>query len=138
MKIRAITANRFIRFLFVGGVNTLFGYGMFALFIYVGLHYAVASALATVVGVLFNFMTTGTIVFQNRDPRLIFRFVAAYCISYVVGVGVLWVFNQFQVSNYIAGAVMTLPMAVFSFFLMKTLVFRKRPGGEATSKGAGR
>lgn len=127
--IKKLTDNRFMRFLFVGGVNTLFGYGMFALFIFVGLHYAAASAAATVVGVLFNFVTTGTIVFQNRAPKLIFRFVAAYCVSYVVGVGALWVFNQFQVSNYIAGAIITLPMAIFSFFLMRTFVF-KRPAGD--------
>ena len=125
--IRRVTGHRFFRFLFVGGINTLFGYGMFALFIFVGLHYAVASAAATVVKVLFNFFTTGTIVFQNRDPRLIVRFVLAYCVSYVVGVGLLWIFNQFQVSNYIAGAVITLPMALLSFVLMKTFVFPHKP-----------
>ncbi len=86
-----------------------------------------ASAGATILGVLFNFVTTGTIVFQNRDPRLIFRFVAVYCVSYVVGVGLLWIFNQFHVSNYIAGAAITLPMALFSFVLMKTFVFPRKP-----------
>ncbi len=85
-----------------------------------------ASAGATILGVLFNFVTTGTIVFQNRDPRLIFRFVATYCVTYVVGVAALWVFNQFHVSNYIAGAIMLLPMALLSFTLMKLFVF-KRP-----------
>ena len=124
-RIRELIHNRFIRFLFVGGINTLFGYGMFVLFIYLGLHYAAASALGTVLAVLFSFMTNSTIVFQNRDPRLIFRFVAVYSVIYGVHVAGLWGFNQFQVSNYLAGAILTLPMALVSFTLMRTLVFKR-------------
>ncbi len=129
-RIKKLVAHRFVRFLFVGGINTLFGYGMFALFIFLGLHYAAATAVATVIAVLFNFFTTGTIVFKNADPRLIFRFVGVYCVGYLVNVGGLWVFNQFSVSNYIAGAILTLPMALLNFTLMKTLVFTRRAQGD--------
>ena len=68
----------FIKFLAVGVLNTLFGYGIFALLLFIGLHYAVASILATICGVLFNFKTTGTLVFNNNDNRLIFKFISVY------------------------------------------------------------
>ena len=77
---------KFIKFLFVGGLNTAFGYGVFALFIFLKFHFAVASFLSTVLGILFNFKTTGTIVFKNNDNHLIFRFFGAYAIVYGLNV----------------------------------------------------
>jgi len=40
---KKILERRFIRFLLVGGVNTLFGYGVFVSLIYIGLHYSLAA-----------------------------------------------------------------------------------------------
>ena len=60
---------RFLGFLLVGGVNTAFGYGMFVVCLWLGMHYAVAAAVATLLGVLFNFFSTGGLVFKNRDRR---------------------------------------------------------------------
>jgi putative flippase GtrA len=116
---------KFIKFLFVGGLNTLFGYGIFALLIYLGLHYALAAGLGTVLGILFNFKTTGVLVFKNHDNRLIFKFFGVYGITYIVNVLALSVFNFFQISNYIAGAILILPMAVLSFILFKKYVFKE-------------
>ncbi len=120
---RSIFGNRFILFLFVGGINTLFGYGLYALMLFIGLHYALAALVATIGGVLFNFKTTGAIVFGNGNNALIFRFVAVYLVVYVVNTGVLKIFNHYAVSLYIAGAVMLLPMAVLAFLLQRKFVF---------------
>jgi hypothetical protein len=38
---------RFLRFLLVGILNAAVGYGLFALFIYLGLHYSLANLVAT-------------------------------------------------------------------------------------------
>ena len=77
----------------MGGVNTAFGYGVFALFILLNRHFRVCSPEAELVlaplisqicGILFNFKTTGTIVFRNRNNRLILRFFAVYSITYLL------------------------------------------------------
>jgi putative flippase GtrA len=120
---RKIWAHRFLRFLFVGGINTLFGYSVFALFILAGVHYAVAALLSTVLGMLFNFKTTGIIVFRSHDNRLILRFLGVYGLTYVLGVAVLKAFKAVGVHVLITAAVAMVPMAGLSFLLMRRFVF---------------
>lgn len=115
--------KRFILFLVVGGVNTLFGYSLYALLLYLHLHYALASLLATIGGVLFNFKTTGIIVFKNNNNRLLVRFMAVYSVTYLINLGCLKVFSSFNANMYIAGAVFILPMALLTFVLQKKCVF---------------
>jgi len=121
--IRRALKNRLIRFFIVGGINTVFGYSVFAFFFWIGLHYALAGALATVLGVLFNFGTIGKLVFNNFKPNFIFRFVGVYCVNYVLGVLFMKGFLMIGVNPYISGAILTLPMGVFGYFLHKTFVF---------------
>ena len=118
------TKNRFARFILVGVINTVFGYGCFALFLYGGLHYAVALLLATVLGVLFNFKTTGTLVFGSRNNRLIVRFVLAYACIYAVHVAALRGLAGLGLTTYAAAAVLLLPIAVLAFIINKSFVFR--------------
>lgn len=120
---------KFIKFLFVGGLNTAFGYGVFALFIAFHLHYSVASFLSTVCGILFNFKTTGIIVFKNHDNGLIFRFFAAYGIIYGLNLLGLKVFDMIHFNIYGAGFILLFPMAVVSFVLMKKFVFINKKEG---------
>lgn len=58
---------RFARFLIIGALNTLFGFGVFYLLLLAHLRPGPALAVATVLGVLFNFMTTGRVVFENAE-----------------------------------------------------------------------
>jgi len=122
--IRRLWSIPFLRFLVVGGINTVFGYSVFALFILIGLHYVLAALLATICGILFNFKTTGTLVFKNRDNRLIFRFFGVYLITYSLMIGFLKLFDMAGVIPLVAGAIIALPMAVVSFLLMRKLVFK--------------
>lgn len=116
--------NKFIRFLIVGGINTLFGYLMFALFIFLNFHYSIASLSATVLGILFNFKTTGRLVFGNKDNLLIFKFFGIYTIIYLLNISILKVFSLYKVDMYLAGALLLVPTAVLSFLLNKHFVFK--------------
>jgi putative flippase GtrA len=117
-----------VRFLFVGAINTLFGYSVFAFFVLIGLHYALAALLGTVLGILFNFKTTGTIVFKNHDNRLILRFFGVYGFMYVIGVANLKLFKELGVHVLVTAAVFTLPGALLSFWLMRRFVFGESQG----------
>ena len=122
--VKKVWSNRFLRFLIVGGINTLFGYLVFSVFILLQIHYAIASLMSTILGILFNFFTTGRIVFKNSDPKLIYKFFGVYGISYLIGLFFLRIFNTYQVNMLIAGAIMILPMAILSYFLNRTFVFK--------------
>ena len=112
-----------VKFLIVGGINTLFGYLIFAFFIFINFHYSLAALISTIAGIIFNFNTTGRLVFNNRNNRLIFRFFGVYLIIYGLNILFLKLLGSMQMSMFIAGAVIILPVAVIAFLLNKYLVF---------------
>ncbi len=122
-------AGRFAIYLLVGGLNTVAGYSMFAILLFLGLHYSVAVLLSTVLGVLFNFQTTGRIVFGSRDPSLVFRFVAVYGITYVLNVAALHVLQADRLNVLAVQAVLVLPLAAVSFLLHQRFVFGQEVAG---------
>ena len=115
----------FIKFVLVGIINTMFGYGLFAFLLYCNIHYALASVLATIISVLFNFKTTGTLVFKNHDNRLIFKFVSVYCFTTVLSIIGLKFAKMVGLNLYFAGLILTGIMAIITFILQKKIVFRK-------------
>jgi putative flippase GtrA len=115
--------HQFARFLFVGFFNSLFGYSCFAILLYVGLHYALALFLATILGVAFNFKSTGALVFGSHNNRLIIRFIASYAAIYFVNAVGIKILSHIGVTPYISGAVLIFPMAVLAFILNKRFVF---------------
>lgn len=121
--IKKIWSIRIVRFLVVGGINTLFGYLVFSFFIILRIHYSIASLFATILGVLFNFFTTGRIVFNNKDSKLLIKFFGVYGFTYLINLLFLKIFDTYQVNMLIAGAILVLPIAVLSFFLNKSFVF---------------
>jgi putative flippase GtrA len=122
--IRRLWAIQLLRFLVVGGINTLFGYGVFALFILLHMNYVLAALLGQVCGVLFNFKTYGVLVFKNKNNRLILRFFGVYLVTYLLTIGFLKIFNIYGVNNLVGGAILVLPMALISFVLNRRFVFR--------------
>lgn len=116
-----------IKFLFVGILNTIFGYSLFAIFIFFNMHYSLAVLCSTILGVLFNFKTIGKLVFGSHDNSLIFRFVAVYIVIYILNISFLWFFKYLGFGNmYINGMVLLAPLAVVSFILNKKFVFRNK------------
>ncbi len=118
-------APQFIKFLFVGGLNTLFGYGIFAFFLALHVHYSLAALLSTLLGILFNFKTYGTLVFRNSDNRLLFKFLGVYGTTYLLAVSSIAVLKSFSMSVFVAGAIMAIPLALISYLLNKRFVFRR-------------
>lgn len=118
-----IRSSVFCRYLVVGLLNTLFGYGVFALFIYLGLDYPVALLLATILGVLFNFKSIGILVFKSNNNKLIFRFIAVYIIIYLLNLAGLKLLSAVSINLYLAGAILLPVMAVVGFIINKRFVF---------------
>lgn len=121
-----------LRFFVVGGVNTIFGYTVFALLILLNHSFNVVSSeaelvlaplIGTICGVLFNFKTTGSIVFGNKNNWLIFKFFGVYLTTYVLMYCFLRIFDSYDVSRIVAGAIIVLPIALINFFLNKKFVF---------------
>jgi len=114
------------RYLMVGIINTAFGYSVFALLIYSGLHYALAMFFATVAGILFNFRTFGRFVFGQSDSRLIWRFITVYGFLYVVNICCVFVLMMYMQNVYLANAITLVFIASLGFVLNRSFVYAKR------------
>ena len=121
-----IGLKNFLKFLIVGFINTLFGYCVFALLIYLNIHYTIASFVATVLGVLFNFKTYGKFVFNNTNWDRIFLFISVYATIYTINILGLFIFKSFGINEYIAGAILIIPMALLGYFLNKRFVYGQK------------
>ncbi|WP_242138005.1 GtrA family protein [Sphingomonas sp. TREG-RG-20F-R18-01] len=115
--------RRFLVFLAVGGLNTLVGYGLFGLFLWLGLAPIAALAVATVGGVLFNFQSIGRIVFADGTMRRLPAFIAVYTVQFAVNAGALTLLRSAGLSPMLAQAVMVPLLAVGSFFAMRRFVY---------------
>jgi putative flippase GtrA len=120
---RVLFRQQFTKFVAVGIVNSVFGYGCYAVLIYSGLHYTFALLFATILGVLFNFKSISVLVFGSNNNRLIFRFVGCYAVVYLGNVSGIKVLSYMGFEPYIAGAILIVPAAILSFILNKRFVF---------------
>ncbi|GGI46226.1 hypothetical protein GCM10008018_16060 [Paenibacillus marchantiophytorum] len=118
--------NKFFKFLVIGGINTIFGYSLYALFIFFHLHYAVATLFSTIIGIFFNFKTIGSIVFKNKNNRLLLKFFIVYGIIYFLNITIMYFLNSLLMNQYFTGAITVLPLAILSFFLNKKYVFTQK------------
>lgn len=137
--------KKFIKFLLVGCLNTLFGYLMYIIFISTPLKKEIALFFAYIFGVLWNFKTTGVLVFKNNNNKLIFKFILAYVITYFINLFGLnlvhsfrwgenlanWTLNILNIQTkldlvkYFDQIILILPIAMISFILFKTFVFKE-------------
>ena len=114
-----------VRFLAIGALNTLFGYALYAFLVFIGINYVWARVLAIIIGIIFNFFTTGRIVFNNKDNWLIIRFVLVYAVTMSLDVLVLKrLVGNLNLNEYLAGAIITIPIAMLSFLLNSIFTFQ--------------
>lgn len=117
--------NKLVRFFIVSGLNTVFGYGLFALLIFIGVAYPLALLIGTIAGILFNFKTIGVVVFKNNNNILIFKFFGVYGITYLFNLGGLALFKSIDFNIYWSGAILLIPIGLLAFLLNKIFVFNK-------------
>ncbi|RDH40958.1 MAG: GtrA family protein [Candidatus Aquirickettsiella gammari] len=119
------TKKQFIRFLLVGCINTFFGYSIYVLLIFMGARYFLASFLATCLGMVFNFVTTGRIVFANNSFSIFFKFILVYMFLYGLNVGFIKVISLYTINFYLSGFVATVPISCIAFFLNRSIFLNK-------------
>lgn len=117
--------EKFFKFLFVGAINTVFAYTIYVIFVALGLVPNVALVFQYILGILWNFKTTGSIVFKNHDNKLIFKFFLSYIVTFLINSAFLYLLTEIiKMNDYLAQALLVVPIAVVSFFIMKFWVFK--------------
>ena len=119
--------QRILKFLGAGILNTLFGYSVYAALLFIEIPYLIALFVATVAGVIFNYISFGRMVFDNHGNWFVFgKFVIAYTLIYGANAGLLYLFMvNFLLSPYL-GQLICIPISVLlSWLLMNYWVYKK-------------
>jgi putative flippase GtrA len=116
--------KRLWRYYQAGIVNTLFGYGLYALFLTFGLNMYLAQIVAHVLGVVFNYFTYSRHAFRDAQASKT-RFILSYGLNYLLGLAALAAAARVIESAYVAGLLAVLFVSVINFFILKHLVFVK-------------
>jgi putative flippase GtrA len=123
-RIWALKEWRFGRFLVVGALNTGFGYAIFALLYVATSSHRFALVTATIAGVVFNFFTTGRLVFASRNARRFVPFVAGYVIALGINFVLLEILLRLGIDPLL-GQIISLPIVVLATYAINArLVFR--------------
>ena len=121
---RRLLDGQFIRFLLVGGLNTVFGYGLFACLVLVRVPTALALLIATIVGAIFNYFTARHLVFTRRvESSRLGRFALVYGVVYVLNAGALFALERAALPTLWAQALL-LPLFVpLTYLVNRSIVF---------------
>lgn len=117
--------KKLCKFLLVGLLNTIFGYSIFALAIFIGFHYSISLLFSTILGIIFNFHSIGYLVFKNTNKGLFIKFLFIYLIVYIFNLISIKLLFSIGFNYYVSAAFMVIPAAYLSFILLRTYVFIK-------------
>jgi putative flippase GtrA len=113
-----------VKFVAIGLLNTAFGYVIFAVLYFTSGNHQLSLIVATCIGVIFNFFTTGRIVFQNTNSGMIFRFAGGYILSLGANLVLLEMLVRFGINALSAQVICLPPIVVLTYFINARLVFR--------------
>lgn len=117
--------RRLLKFVVVGVLNTAFGYALFAVLFLVLQSHRVAAVLAFAGGILFNFFSTGRLVFESRTFGALIPFIVGYLVILGLNLFLLEVLIGLGVGALVAQAV-SLPFLVMASYLINSrIVFRQ-------------
>ena len=127
--VKKVFSYKFIRFLFAGGLNTLFSYGCFAVLMLIINQKEIVTTLNYIISVAFNYLTSSKIVFKESgfSPLLIVKFYGTYVLTYIINLIHLYVTVDLWGWNvYFSEFITLLYIPIISFTLQRLLVFRKK------------
>lgn len=114
-----------LRYVVVGGVNTLLAFGVFVLFLKVGCHFSVATLAGGICGMVMGFKLHGTLVFGHSGRGRFLWFLAIFVSMYGLSLGIQTLARG-SVNGYLAGAVASCVTVPVSYLLNRTFVFQDR------------
>lgn len=131
-------ANRFLRFLLVGGVNTVFGYSVFTVCFLLSGRHDLALIFSVCIGVIFNFFAIGGVVFRTLPKERFLLFCINYAAAFAVNYAMLGALVAAGLWAPLAQAICLPVFVLVSYALNARFVFRAanadagRPAGPST------
>jgi len=125
--ITVLLSHETIRFIVVGGINTLLSYLVYAVSIFVGCHYILAQTLSMVISLIVSFLLHKNFTFKAKGYSFaeILRFLAVYAVSIGLSYALLAILvDLLNFNKYIAGLSPIVICAIISYIGHKKVTFR--------------
>ncbi len=119
------TKKQFLKFLFVGALNTIFGILIFGFLTLTSMPTWAILLISNVMGVVFNFFTTGRIVFSEKGYSTIYRFLILNFFIYWMYLFSISILLPFVGNRLLAMLIIIWPITVVNYLLMRDCVFLK-------------
>ena len=122
----------FFRFVFWGGINTLIGYGIYALLL-LAMPYLVAYTIAYILGIFISYFLNSKFVFkQELSLKKAAQYPLVYLTQYLLGTALLYLLVQvLMVNKLLAPALIVLLTIPATYLLSRRILEGKREIGEA-------
>ena len=120
-----LNINKFLRFIFAGLANTVFGILIFWVAEMALGETWLSLLISLVSGIVFNFINYGKFVYKFLDIKIFPKFVVSYMLIYILNLYLLKYFSNEKIYIVLLQGVLALPVALFSYILMTFWVFRK-------------
>ena len=127
--LKNIFETKEFRFLLVGILNTLVGYGLYALFLSLHINYLIANTMSTILGIIHSYLWNRFFTFKSKEKagKEIVKFFFVYLISYLIGCVTLYIFkNKLNIDVYLAGLLNLVITTIISFFGHKYFSFKEK------------
>jgi len=111
------------RFIVAGAANTVFGFAVYAGAVLARAPVWAALMAGVVAGLVFNYLTIGGYAFRQLSRRNFPWFALCYATVYLVNLGLIELLSHKGLGVIQAQALVTVPLAVFSYLMMRFLVF---------------
>lgn len=127
--IDCIFKKKEIRFIFVGGINTIVGYGSYAILLFISVDYILANFLSTIIGVINSYIWNKLFTFKSyrRSLKELFRFILVYAVNYLLNLVLLVIcVDHLLIDKYISGIICLFVTTIISYAGHNFFVFKKR------------
>ena len=125
---KSIFDYRMVRFLLVGMLNSMFGFCVFSAVVWLGQGTVAALLAGNVAGLVFNFFSTGGLVFRTLALTRLPKFLVCYVLMLFMNYGLLAILAPVLDSKILAQAILTVPMASLSYLLLTFWVYKPSAG----------
>lgn len=139
--INLIKTRKEIRFLIAGGINTVVGYGIYALMIWLNLHYMIAQTISTICGVICSYFLNKYFTFNQKKKSFweLVRFITVYVvIFFTFNIGLSYVLiDILHWHEYLAGFIVLICTIITSWFGHNFFSFRSKDDKKESEKTQG-
>ena len=118
--------TKFIRFIFFGGLNTIFAYLILVLFLFLKFHYSIATLISALLSIFSGYLINKFFVFNSKNPKSIFIYYIFWFILYFLSISIQYILLELLLIEnlYFNSLIATIASVIISFIVNKYYFFK--------------